>query len=60
MYEHPREPPADTQIGQAARAVAEVFGCSVEEADRVLSLGINARMAEQTGHRAEEPEQHEE
>ena len=40
-------PPADTQIGKAARLVAEVFGCSVEEAARVLALGINARIAEQ-------------
>jgi hypothetical protein len=40
-------PPADTQIGKAARLVAEVFGCSVEEAARVLALGINARIAEE-------------
>ena len=55
MYEHPKEPPADTQIGQAARLVAEVFGCSVEEADRVLALGINARIAEQNERRAKQP-----
>jgi hypothetical protein len=60
MYEHPKEPPADTQIGQAARLVAEVFGCSVAEADRVLTLGINARIAEQNERRTEEPEEREE
>ena len=39
--------PTDTQLGQAARLVAEVFGCPVEEAAKVLTLGINARIAEQ-------------
>lgn len=31
---------------------AEVFGCPVEEAAKVLTLGINARMAEQAGRQA--------
>jgi hypothetical protein len=45
-------PPADTNNGRAARAIAEVFGCSVEEAHRVLVLGIEARIAEQNARKA--------
>jgi hypothetical protein len=41
-------PPPDTINGRAARAIADVFGCSVEEAHRVLVLGIIARKAERT------------
>jgi hypothetical protein len=40
-------PPADSNVGKATRLVAEVFGCPVEDAAKVLILGINARIAEQ-------------
>jgi hypothetical protein len=51
-------PPAGTTNGRAARAIAEVFGCSVEEAHRVLVLGIEARIAEQNARRAEQDPEH--
>ena len=41
------DPPADSNIGKAARLVAGVFGCPAEEAAKVLTVGINARIAEQ-------------
>ena len=47
-------PLVGTQLREAAEKVAEVFGCAVEEAARVLSLGIKARMAEQAEQRAGE------
>jgi hypothetical protein len=47
-------PPADSTNGRAAVAIAEVFSCSVEEAHRVLVLGIEARIAEQNARRAEQ------
>jgi hypothetical protein len=50
--------PADTTNGRAARAIAEVFDCSVEEAHRVLVLGIEARLAEQNARRAEQDADH--
>jgi hypothetical protein len=40
-------PPEGSPILVAAEHVAEVFGCSVEEALKVLNLGIAARIAEQ-------------
>ena len=46
--------PPESNIGRAARAVADVFGCSVEAAERVLTLGIDARIAEQNARRAEQ------
>ena len=50
-------PPGGTQLREAAEKVAEVFGCSVEEEARVLSLGISARVAEQAEQRAQEDDQ---
>jgi hypothetical protein len=50
------QPPPDSNLGKAARLVAEVFGCSVEEAAEVLVLGINARMAEVAAHAADQPQ----
>jgi hypothetical protein len=49
------QPPPDSNLGKAARLVAEVFGCSVEEAAEVLRLGVNARMAEQGARPADQP-----
>ena len=46
--------PAESNIGKAARAVADVFGCSVEEAESVPTLGIDAPIAEQNARRAEQ------
>jgi hypothetical protein len=40
-------PPEGSNLRVAAEHVAEVFGCPVEEALKVLSLGIAARIAEQ-------------
>lgn len=51
-------PPASTTNGRAARAIADVFGCSVEEAHRVLVLGIEARIAEQNARRAQQDPEH--
>jgi hypothetical protein len=45
--EEVRAPPADSNVGKAARLVAEVFGCPVEEATKILVIGIDARIAEQ-------------
>jgi hypothetical protein len=52
-----RLPPEGTQLREAARLVAEVFGCPIEEAANVLSLGIAARITEQVAERDTQPEE---
>jgi hypothetical protein len=49
-----RLPPKGTTDRKAAEAIAKVYGCPVEEAARVLSLGIAARIAEQNAARIAE------
>jgi hypothetical protein len=44
-------PPEGLTNREAAEAIAKVFGCSVEEAAKVLSLGIAVRIAEQNAAR---------
>jgi hypothetical protein len=39
-------PPEGSTDREAAEAITKVYGCPVEEAARVLSLGIGARIAE--------------
>jgi hypothetical protein len=52
------EPP-ESNIRKAAEKVAEVFRCPVEEAAKVLTLGINARITEQASRQAAFKEQSE-
>jgi hypothetical protein len=47
-------PPEGSTNREAVEAIAKAFGCPVEEAHRVLVLGIEARIAEQNARKAEQ------